>query len=137
MSQGTATTVRRWPARLVRWPLGVLRKLVSVIPVAIDDYFAHRLPQHAAGIAYRVLFSLAPLAIVLVSIFGLVLQNDELRADVVDWLVGWLPVSDEGSQQVEDAITNIASPASALGLVSLFVFAWAATGMMAALRTGL
>lgn len=122
---------------IVRWPLGVVRNLVAVLPQAVDGYFAHRLPQHAAGIAYRVLFSLAPLAIVLVSVFGLVLQDEELRADVVDWIVDLLPVDDEGSDQIERAITTIAQPASALGLLSLLVFAWAATGMMAAIRTGL
>ncbi len=114
-----------------------MRKLVVVIPQAIDGYFADRLGQHAAAIAYRVLFSLAPLAIVLVSVFGLVLQNDEVRQDVIDSIVDWVPVSDEGSADIERAITRIASPASALGLLSLVVFAWAATGMMAALRTGL
>ena len=44
-------------------------------PSAIDGYFGDRLGQHAAGIAYRVLFSLAPLSIVLVSIVGVVLQT--------------------------------------------------------------
>ena len=34
-------------------------------------------------------------------------------------------------------IEKLASPATSLGLVSLLVFAWAATGMMAALRAGL
>ena len=123
--------------RLVLFPLRMLRRLVSVLPVAIDGYFAHRLPQYAAGIAYRVLFSLAPLAIILVSVMGLVLQNDEYREDVVDAIVDWLPVSDEGQQSIEDAITKVASPASALGLLSLLIFAWAATGMMAAIRNGL
>ena len=123
--------------RFVLFPLRMLRRLVSVVPVAIDGYFAHRLPQFAAGIAYRVLFSLAPLAIVLVSVTGLVLRNDEYREDVVDAIVDWLPVSDSGSQSIEDAITKIATPASLLGLVSLLVFAWAATGMMAAIRNGL
>jgi membrane protein len=137
MGEATAPEGRSRAARLVRWPLQVVRRLTGVLPAAVDGYFARRLPQHAAGIAYRVLFSLAPLAIVLVSIFGLVLQNDALRDDVVDWIVDLLPVSDEGKQNVEDAITNIASPASALGLVSLVVFAWASTGMMAALRNGL
>jgi membrane protein len=56
---------------------------------------------------------------------------------VIDWIVGWLPVSDEGSQSVEDAITRLASPTSALGVFSLLVFLWAATGMMASIRTGL
>ncbi len=137
MGELSASSGRSWPVRLARWPLSILRKLVSVIPQAIDRYFAHRLPQHAAGIAYRVLFSLAPLTIVLVSIFGLVLQNDDLRQDVISWIVDLLPVDQEGSANIERAVTSIASPASALGLISLAVFAWAATGMMAAIRTGL
>ena len=100
-------------------------------------YYADRCPQQAAGIAYRVLFSIAPLAIVLVSVFGLVLQDDDVRDNVVDTIVDALPVSAAGRKDVEDAITSIATPASAVGLVSLLVFAWAATGMMTALRQGL
>jgi len=123
--------------RVARLPLHLVRKLVGVVPAAIDGYFAHRLPNYAAAVAYRVLFSLAPLAIVLVSVFGLLLRNDDLRTDVIDRIVGWLPVSEEGSQQVADAITRLANPASLAGLVSLALFAWAATGMMAALRIGL
>jgi membrane protein len=132
-----ATTGRSRAIRLLLWPLRILRRLVAVIPMAVDGYFAHRLPQYAAGIAYRVLFSLAPLAIVLVSVFGLVLQDEELREDVIDSIVDWLPVSDQGSQDIEQAISALATPASALGLLSLLIFAWAATGMMAAIRNGL
>jgi membrane protein len=83
------------------------------------------------------LFSIAPLAIVLVSVFGLILQDDDVRDNVVDSIVDALPVSAAGRQDVEDAITAIATPASAIGLASLLVFAWAATGMMTALRQGL
>ena len=115
----------------------VVRKLARILPDALQRYFADRCPQHAAGISYRVLFSVAPLAIVLVSIFGLVLQNEGIRNDVIDKVVGWLPVSVAGRKDVENAITEIATPASAAGLVSLAVFFWAATGMMAAVRAGL
>ena len=124
-------------ARVTRWPLDILRNLFRVVPTAVDGYFRHRLPQHAAGIAYRVLFSLAPLSIVLVSIAGVVLRNDVRRQEVIDWIVGWVPVSDAGSQSVEEAITRLASPTSAVGVVSLLVFIWASTGMMASLRAGL
>ncbi len=130
---GTAS----WPIRLIRWPLKLVRTLVRVIPQAVDGYFADRCGQHAAGIAYRVLFSLAPLAIVLVGIFGLVLRNESLRADVIDQIVAALPLSDSGSADVTREIEKLATPASVLGLVSLVVFGWAATGMMGALRTGL
>jgi membrane protein len=115
----------------------IFRKLARVFPEALQRYFSDRCPQHAAGISYRVLFSIAPLAIVLVSIFGLVLQNDDVRKRVVDAIVDVLPVSVAGRKDVEDAVTEIATPASAAGLVSLVVFAWAATGMMAAIRAGL
>jgi membrane protein len=113
------------------------RRLLGILFGAIDGFFRHHLPQHAAGIAYRILFSLAPLAIVLVSIFGLVLRDESLRADVVDLIVRHLPLTESGVKQAEDAVVAIATPASALGFVSLFVFAWAATGMMSSIRTGL
>ena len=115
----------------------MIAKLTRVIPDALQRFFADQCPQLAAGIAYRVLFSIAPLAIVLVSIFGLVLQDDSLRQDVVDAIVDALPVSAAGRKDVEDAITAIATPASAAGFVSVLVFGWAATGMMTAIRRGL
>jgi uncharacterized BrkB/YihY/UPF0761 family membrane protein len=103
----------------MRWPEAIASKLARVVSAAVERYFADRCPLHAAGIAYRVLFSVVPLVIVLVSIFGLVLENDELRHDVVNAIVDELPVSASGRKGVEDAITAIATPASAAGLVSL------------------
>ena len=112
-------------------------KVARVVPDAIQRFFADQCPMRAAGIAYRVLFSIAPLAIVLVSIFGLVLQDDGVRHDVVNAIVDALPVSVAGRKDVEDAITEIATPASAAGLIGVLVFVWAATGMMTAIRRGL
>jgi YihY family inner membrane protein len=124
-------------ARILRWPVAIAIKLGRVLPEALQRFYADHCTQQAAGIAYRVLFSIAPLAIVLVSIFGLVLQDDSLRDDVVDTIVDWLPVSPDGTKDVEDAITSIATPVSAVGLISLVLFAWAASGMMTAIRQGL
>jgi membrane protein len=117
--------------------VAIAKKLTRVVPDAVERFFADQCPQQAAGIAYRVLFSIAPLAIVLVSIFGLVLQDESVRHDVVNTVVDALPVSAAGRKDVEDAITALATPASAAGLLSLLVFAWAATGMMTAIRRGL
>ena len=107
------------------------------MPDAGQDFYHDHCPQQAAGIAYRVLFSIVPLAIVLVSIFGLVLQDDAVRKDVVDAIVRHLPVTVAGRKDVENALTSIATPLSAAGLLSLALFAWAATGMMAGIRFGL
>ena len=72
------------------------KKLFAVIPDALQRFFTDQCPQQAAAIAYRVLFSIAPLAIVLVSVFGLVLQHDAVREDVVDAIVDALPVTVAG-----------------------------------------
>jgi len=114
-----------------------IRRLVAVLVSSGRRYAGAGFTARAAGIAYRVLFSLAPLAIVLVSVFGLVLQDTELKQDVTDKIVSVLPVDASGSARVERAISDIATPASAAGLVSLLVFLWAATGMMGAIRSGL
>src|SRR5438034_10440320 len=118
-------------------PVGAAKKLVRVVPDALQRFFADQCPQQAAAIAYRVLFSIAPLAIVLVSIFGLVLQDDSIRRDVVNTIVDALPVTAAGRKDVENALNAIATPATAAGLLSLLLFAWAATGMMTAIRKGL
>ena len=115
-------------------PIG---RLIAVAGAAVSRFLAAGCTQHAAGIAYRVLFSLAPLAIVLVSVFGLVLQDDDVRERVIDRVVEALPIDDSGREDVENAIETIATPTSAAGLVSLLVFLWAASGMMGALRRGL
>jgi membrane protein len=124
-------------SRLVRGPQEIAGGVVSALPRAVEDLFRDRCPQYAASIAYRVLFSLFPLTIVLVSIFGLVLQDDELRQSVIDELIDFLPVSEEGQADVESSIEGLASPLSAIGLISLVALLWGASGMMAAVRIGL
>ena len=121
----------------VAWMTGIASKIVRAFPRAIEDLFRDRCTQFAAAIAYRVLFSLFPLTILLVSIFGLVLQDDELRESVIEFLVDILPVSEEGQADVERSIEGIASPLSAIGLVSLLALLWGASGMMASIRLGL
>jgi membrane protein len=104
---------------------------------AANRYFADRCPQHAAGISYRVLFSSVPLAVVLVSVFGVLLGNAEVRDAVVTAIVNALPAEAADRAQVADAISSITPPPGLLGLLTLAVFVWSATGMMAAIRAGL
>jgi len=121
----------------VRAPLDVVHGFVRALPRAVEDMFRDRCPQYAAAISFRVLFSLFPLTILLVSILGLVLQDDELRNSVIEELLGVLPVSTEGEDEIRSSIESLASPFSAIGLVSLIALLWGASGMMASLRIGL
>ena len=110
------------------------RRLAAIVAAAGSRYFSSGASDLAAGIAYRVLFSLAPLTVALASVFGLLLQNEQLKNEVINKLVSALPVK---SQNVSQAIQNIATPASAAGLVSLLVLGWAASGMITAIRSSL
>ncbi|MGH3064742.1 MAG: YihY/virulence factor BrkB family protein [Gaiellaceae bacterium] len=132
--QGRLARASRWPADR----LGALvRGVAHALPRAVEDLFHDRCTQYAAAIAYRVLFSLFPLTIAIVSIFGLVLQDDELRQRVIDELLDYLPVSDSGKGDIQRSIEEIASPFSAIGLISLVALLWGASGMMASIRLGL
>lgn len=111
--------------------------IARALPRAIEDLFRDRCPQYAASISFHVLFSLFPLTIVLVSVFGLVLQDEELRERVIAELVAVLPVSEGGQENVQRSIEGIASPLSAIGFVSLIALLWGASGMMASIRIGL
>src|SRR5262249_56925361 len=73
----------------------------------------------------------------LVSIFGLVLQDDALRQKVINELIDLLPVSQSGQGNIQRSIEQIATPLSAIGLISLVALLWGATGMMASIRLGL
>jgi len=139
MSDGAAEPSGR-VERLARRPLehvgGVVRGVARALPRAIEDMFTDRCTQYAAAIAYRVLFSLFPLAIALVSVFGLVLQDDELRQQVINEVTDLLP-GESGQGNIQQSIDQIATPLSAIGLISLVALLWGASGMMASIRLGL
>ena len=90
---------------------------------------AGRLPQYAAAIAFHVLLALFPFALLLVTIAGFVLQDDERRADVVAEIVDRVPLVADAGVEVDQALAASSAP--------LWTARRSASGMMAALRHGL
>ena len=124
-----------WWAVHLRWYLGDARLLLGRTGQA---FAADRCTQLAAAIAYYVLVSIFPLAILLVSISGLLLTDDRLRADVVDEIFLALPLSeDEGRDNLESAVEGIATGFSLIGLVAILGLVWSATAMMGSIRHAL
>lgn len=114
-----------------------LRRLWAAGREAAEAYSRNLCPQLAAAIAYRVLFSIVPLAIFLVSFFGLLIQNAERREELVTWIVDNLLLSPEGSVRLDEAIAGLGTPLSAVGLVALLGVLWGASGMMGSMRVAL
>ena len=90
--------------------------------------------QRAAAISYRVLFSLVPFVALLVSVLELVLP-EAAQESVVSWLVGVASLPDEFAESVDAAVKDAGPPASVTGVVALAVLIWAASGMMASVRS--
>ena len=104
----------------------------------VAEFFDDHCTQLAASMSYYILFSIFPLAILLVSIAGLILTDDALRGRVVDALLEALPVSSGAAREdLESLIDPIAHGRSAVGLISILGLLWGASGMMGALRYSL
>lgn len=112
-------------------------RLAWAVPNASSQYTAHRCPQIAAAISYHVLFAMVPLFIFLGTIFGLLLRNPERRQQVTDQLVDRFPLSADAGVDIERILSEIPSPLSLIGAISVLALLWSATGMMSSVRVGL
>ncbi|MGN6558223.1 MAG: YihY/virulence factor BrkB family protein [Solirubrobacterales bacterium] len=97
-----------------------------------SSYGRHAGSQLAAGLSYRVLFSLVPLLALTVSVIDLLLPS-ETRKDVVDWLFRRFP-GHELESAVNKSVSHPGATAPVVGLVALAGLLWAASGMMASIR---
>lgn len=100
-------------------------------------YLEDACPQVAGAIAYRVIFSLFPLAIVLTAISAITIQVIGSQDTVVDAMVRNVPLSEDGKQEMRTLLEGATGSLGGLGLLGLIPLAWAATGMMGAIRYGL
>jgi hypothetical protein len=69
---------------------GCKDRFASAAKRAVVEFRDDRCPQYGAAIAYHVLFSLFPVAILLAGIFGIIVRATGTRADVVDSMVQFM-----------------------------------------------
>jgi membrane protein len=100
-------------------------------------YRAHRCPQLAAAISYHVLFALVPLFTFFATIFGLVLRDPERRAQLIDNLIARFPLTAHAGVDLDRILSELPTPVSAIGVLSIVAVLWSASGMMASVRVGL
>ena len=115
-----------------------LGRVAKLTERAIDAFFKNRCSQLAASISYYALLSLFPAAIVTAAIFGIVIGDDEARAEVVDFLFDTLPLSeDEGRRDLEEAVDGVTRNTETLGVVGLVGLLYSASALMGAIRNSL
>ncbi|MEZ5100309.1 MAG: YihY/virulence factor BrkB family protein [Thermoleophilia bacterium] len=115
---------------------GLLALLGGVALRAVQGY-ADGGPHLAGAIAFRVLFSVFPLVIVLAGAFAIVVDVTGLRADVVDAVVRNAPLTDDGQRELRGLLEGATGGLGGLGLLGILGLVWSASGMMGAIRYAL
>lgn len=133
--------IPHWPPRLS--PPGWLRRfpwalrLLALLRRAAAEFREDHCPQMAAAIAFHLLFSVFPLAIMAIGVIGLVTQDPHARDAVTSAVLRVVPLSGQGRRQLRDLLDSVSGGAGALGLLGLAGALWSASGVMAAVRTAL
>ena len=107
-----------------------MKTLWLLVKRTVQEYGDDNCSHMAAAISYYVLFSIIPLAIFLISIFGLVVRDEELQEDVAADIVDFLNVESgvpkleldrdavearygaEAFDEIDEALTDLTEPAT-------------------------
>jgi membrane protein len=112
-----------------------LRRPFEVLATTVRLYIEDGCSTYAAAIAYYAIFSLIPLSLITLSVFGMVIDQDR----IAEWVFDQIPLKETESvrESVDEIIRRArqTSPAS-LGLGFLFLV-WSSSGIFAAVRKGL
>lgn len=102
---------------------------------AVKGFFEDNGPQFAAGISYYGLFSLFPLAILMVAAFGLVVDDDAARRQVIDVVLENVPLREErGRSELENVLINVTRDSSGFGVLGVIGLVLAASAVMGTVR---
>jgi len=105
-----------------------------VLGRAASNFAEDRGTQLAASISYFTLFSLFPATLLAVSVFGIVLRNEEIQNRVLTAIIDYLPV--EGST-VADSLRDVADLGPTVTVLSLIGAFWTSGALSAAIRQAL
>lgn len=105
---------------------------------SVAEFFEDGAPQAAAGVSYYGMFSLFPLAILVVAVFEVFLGGEEAREQVIEFVLDRVPLTEEqGADDLREALRAVTGNLATFGVVGVAGLAFAASGLMGALRSAL
>ena len=102
---------------------------------AVGSMFETAGTRDAAQVAYYLVMSLPAALLLLVWAFSTLLDDDSVREPIVDAIVDWLPISDDGDRaQIEALLDDVAAGAGSLGWISVVALLYSASGAIGGIR---
>lgn len=105
---------------------------------AVGEFFDDGCLQRAAAISYYSLLSLFPLTIVLVAVFGVVIDDDAARERVIEFVLKNVPLRENGGRaDLQELLQSVTSGRGGFGLVGVAGLLFAASAVMGSIRHAL
>lgn len=101
------------------------RGILEIIRVTIKNFTAARSMEAAASMSYYALFSLFPLLLILVSVAGLIIRQENAYVPVLNFFYEVVPISQSIIERNLDIILKRSATTGVIGLVGAF---WSASG---------
>jgi len=112
-----------------------VRRPFQVIATTIRLYVEDGCSTYAAAIAYYAIFSIIPLSLITLSVFGLVVDPDR----ITDWVFDQIPLQE--TETVRNNVDGIIERARKISPASIgfgvFFLVWSSSGIFGAVRKGL
>lgn len=101
-----------------------MKTFISLLSETLRQWDAHRVPKMGAALSFYTVFSLAPLAIFVLSLVSLVVERNAARAEIVGQFRAF--VGNEGAEMMEmilakTAAENVSLPSAIIGFVVLLI----------------
>ena len=112
----------------------LINKLGIVFVVSIRDFFRVNSPYIAAGISYWTIFSLFPLCLAVISIWGFFNPEIKEEAKIIGYFADAIPVS---SEYLKNLLEEVISARGTIGIVSLVGLSWTGLIVFSAIRKGI
>lgn len=110
-------------------PIRKVRRLVGLLAEAFRRFQTHSGTYLGAAIAYYALSSLFPFLLGIIAVLGVVFEAEQVRAAVLGQATAYLPGSET---LVLSALDEATRARGAVGLVSVALLLWSATGVVGA-----
>jgi membrane protein len=111
--------------------------LIDVLKTAASEWLDDKAPRLGAALAYYMIFSVAPIIVIVIGIAGLIFGRDAAQQGIIDEITGL--VGAEGGAAVRTMVESASHPASGLvgSLLGLAMLLFGATGLFGQLQDAL
>ena len=101
---------------------------------AVNDFLGKNCPYVAGAIAFYTLFSLFPLILAIISVWGFLIGSDVEQTELARKIAEVIPVSTE---YIVETVEGVASARAITGVASVLGLIWASSAAFGAIRKGI